>query len=240
MKEAKNTRYIPEDILRALIARSGGYCQNPKCNCNLFPFMADGTYKNIKEAAHIIPFSSDGPRGSEKRLDTSDDFLNIILLCPTCHTLIDKFPERYPASMLREWKENHETRLKQCFSTPVFKDKKDLRQVILPIFTENKALWVTYGPSSLSKDSILTDAAEMWNQAVLKTILPNNRTLLAILRANSHLLTKKEIELVEQFAIHKDGLEYNYLSGDKNSSVPRFPIEVTLIGKEEDHARYES
>ena len=80
----------------------------------------------------------------------------------------------------------------------------------------------------------------MWKQAVLKTILPNNRRLLAILRINTHLLTEKELELVEQFAIHKGGLEYNYLSGDKNSSVPRFPIELTFIGKEDDHARSES
>ena len=100
MKEASSTRHIPEDILRALIARSGGYCQNPECNCDLFPFLADGTYKSIKEAAHIIPFSSKGPRGSEKRPDISHDFSNIILLCPTCHTLVDKFLARYPTSML--------------------------------------------------------------------------------------------------------------------------------------------
>jgi hypothetical protein len=236
MTEASDTRHIPADTLRALIARSGGYCQNPKCNRDLFPFLADGTYKNIKEAAHIIPFSSEGPRGNEKRSDDPHNFANIILFCPTCHTLADKFPERYPAAMLREWKTNHEHRLCQCFGAPTFKSRRDLRQAILPLFRENKMCWTTYGPECSLKDSLLTDAQEMWTQAVLKTILPNNRRLLAILRANTHLLTEQDLDLVEQFAIHKDGLEYNYLSGDKNSSVPRFPTNLTCIGKEEDHA----
>jgi len=236
MIKASDIRHIPTDILRALIARSGGYCQNPECNCDLFPFLADDTYGNIKEAAHIIPLSPDGPRGAEVYPKDQNNFYNIILLCPTCHTLADKFPDRYPAAMLREWKSKHEQRLHQCFAAPSFKSREDLRKVITPLLRENKMCWSTYGPKCPLKDSLLTDAPYMWKEAIFKTILPNNRRLLAILRANKSLLDEHELDLVEQFAIHKDGLEYNHLSGDKNSSVPMFPTELTRIGEKEGHA----
>lgn len=233
---ASDTRHIPVDTLRALIARSAGYCQNPECNRDLFPFLADGTYRNIKESAHIIPFSLNGPRGAEERPENPHKFNNIILLCPTCHKLADTFPERYPVAMLREWKAKHEQRLLQCFDAPSFKSRECLRKAILPLLRENKKYWSTYGPECPLKDSLLTDAVDMWREAVLKTILPNNRRLLAIFRANTNLLNERELDIVEQFAIHKDGLEYNHLSVDKNSSVPIFPTELTCIGEEESHA----
>jgi len=236
MMGASDTRHIPVDTLRALIARSAGYCQSPECNRDLFPFLADGTYRNIKESAHIIPFSLNGPRGTEERPEDPHNFNNIILLCPTCHKLADTFSERYPAPMLREWKAKHEQRLLQCFDAPSFKSRECLRKAILPLLRENKKCWSTYGPECTLKDSLLTDAVDMWREAVLKTILPNNRRLLAIFRANTNLLNERELDLVEQFAIHKDGLEYNHLSGDKNSSVPMFPTELTCIGEEENHA----
>ncbi|MCB9551939.1 MAG: hypothetical protein H6705_08655 [Myxococcales bacterium] len=37
-----------------------------------------------------------------------DEADNLILLCPTHHTLIDKVPEQYPAELLRRWKAEHE------------------------------------------------------------------------------------------------------------------------------------
>lgn len=236
MKNTYDNRHISTDILRALIARSGGYCQNPECNCDLFPFLTDGVYKNIKEAAHIIPFSPDGPRGSEDHLKDPHVFNNIILLCPKCHRLADTFPERYPAAMLREWKANHEQRLRRCFTSPLFNSREKLRKAILPLLRENKMCWSTYGPECSKDNSLLTDAPDMWRKTVLKTILPNNRRLLAILRANADLLNEHELNLVEQFAVHKEGFEYNHLSGDKNSSVPMFPSGLIDIGKEEDNA----
>jgi hypothetical protein len=236
MPDASDSRHIRADTLRALIARSGGYCQNPGCNCDLFPFLAAGKYKNIKEAAHIISFSEDGPRGAEERIADVHDFSNIILLCPTCHTLADTFPESYPAAQLHEWKAKHEERLRQCFGVPSFSSMADLRKAILPLLRENKTCWATYGPECSLNDSLLTDAPDMWKEVVLKTILPNNRRLLAILRANSGLLDEHEADIVEQFAVHKEGFEYNHLSGDKNSSVPEFPKELTYMGEKENNA----
>jgi hypothetical protein len=236
MTGARDTRHIPADTLRALIARSGGYCQNPECNCDLFPFLSDGTYKNIKEAAHIMPFSPDGPRGGENRTTDAHGFNNIILLCPTCHRLADTFPGRYPAALLREWKAKHEERLCQCFGVPILTSRADLRKAILPLLRENETCWATYGPECPLKDSLLSDAPDMWREVILKTILPNNRRLLAILRANTSVLTDHEVHVVEQFSIHKNGFEYNHLSGDKNSSVPQFPKELTRVGEEENNA----
>src|SRR5580692_11466515 len=122
-----DSRHISEKTMRALLARSGGYCQNPSCVANdLFPYLADGSYKSIKDAAHIIPFSDDGPRSEEVRIAYIHDFTNIILLCPTCHRTVDTYKEKFPADLLREWKTSHQARLEKCFAVPVFKTREKL------------------------------------------------------------------------------------------------------------------
>ena len=43
---------------------------------------------------------------------------NLIVLCPTHHTLVDSQPETYPTDLLREWKQTHETAVvKKSLST---------------------------------------------------------------------------------------------------------------------------
>ena len=37
-----------------------------------------------------------------------DSYTNHILLCSTCHTVIDKTPADHPPQVLREWKQRHE------------------------------------------------------------------------------------------------------------------------------------
>ena len=63
----------------------------------------------IGEIAHIIGSSEDGPRGDGNfPKEKLDDYENLILLCPTCHKKIDKQPNSYSPSDLREIKINHE------------------------------------------------------------------------------------------------------------------------------------
>ena len=70
-----------------LFADSGGYCQNPNCNVNLFLNIGEADF-HIAEMAHIISAGDLGPRSKNLTKEQKGEFLNLILLCPNCHTKI--------------------------------------------------------------------------------------------------------------------------------------------------------
>jgi hypothetical protein len=70
---------------------------------------------DIKEYAHIIADSEDGTRGCAASAKYAGDINNIILLCPTCHTRVDKdkVPEYYTVEKLHSIKDCHEQRVRE-------------------------------------------------------------------------------------------------------------------------------
>lgn len=218
---------------RILYFQSGGYCQNPSCNCELFKFFESGKVTDIEELAHIIAQKGDGPRGNdEKALSERDLIDNIILLCPSCHTIIDKNPEEYSKEALFRWKSEHTNTIAACFKVPIYKNRKELRVVIQNILRRNKTIFETYGPFSAESKNLLTDSNEVWNRKCIDTIIPNNRKIIQLLNKNEYLLYDCEKDIVEQFIIHAEAFEYNKFSGDKNSSAPVFPVEINDILRE--------
>lgn len=106
-------------VKRKLWASSGGFCGKPDCHSDLFPFFESGKITNIEELAHIIGQKEKGPRGNNPLpLDERDEFENIILLCPTCHTIVDKNPELFPNETIKQWKSNHEKSIADIFQVP--------------------------------------------------------------------------------------------------------------------------
>jgi hypothetical protein len=71
-----------------------------------------GSSSVIGEEAHIVARERKGPRGdSPLNEDQRDEYSNLILLCPTDHTTIDKIPagvEQYPIELLLKIKQDHE------------------------------------------------------------------------------------------------------------------------------------
>jgi len=65
--------------------------------------------KNVRtdEYAHIIADSPDGPRGDETSRSRAKDITNILLLCPNCHSIIDKEIKSFPAKRLQELRRSH-------------------------------------------------------------------------------------------------------------------------------------
>jgi hypothetical protein len=66
----------------------------------------------IGEEAHIVARNLNGPRG-ESRLSSEqrDSYSNLILLCPTHHSIVDDLPNgpiEYPAERLQQIKASHE------------------------------------------------------------------------------------------------------------------------------------
>ena len=90
-----------------LWGRSGGLCA--MCRTEITTDGSDGHARPIGEQAHIVAQRPKGPRGDVDLPEGEGDRGgNLILLCPTCHTEVDKDPGAWPPERLREVKEAHE------------------------------------------------------------------------------------------------------------------------------------
>ena len=119
-----------------LYALSGNQCAHPECNESLIEDATSESGAHSKGViCHIFAVSKDGPRGraglTETQLNSLD---NLILLCRNHHTVVDGQHESYPASLLKKWKDDHETRLKQLrASKNLEKMRSDRRSAVYQI-----------------------------------------------------------------------------------------------------------
>src|SRR5690242_19998701 len=94
--------------IKQLFALSGNICANPECT-NL---LTKGDTV-LGEICHIEAAEPDGPRYNSKSNDEyRRSFENLMLLCTTCHTIIDRNEDLYPVEQLRIWKAEHERKFK--------------------------------------------------------------------------------------------------------------------------------
>lgn len=103
-------RYYKEKDLKRLIAKAGGRCSY-RHNGEICKRLLVHNNSVIGEIAHIIAVSEKGPR-YDKSYDFSkaNTYENLIWMCPTHHTIIDKMDDvgEYPVSVLLKMKEDHE------------------------------------------------------------------------------------------------------------------------------------
>ena len=101
-----------------LFSDSAGHCNRPECRKPLFSEEGQGDY-NIGELAHILAAQDGGPRPEpELAQEHRASYSNLILLCPTCHTMIDKCPDEFPDTLLRDWKLRHKARITEAIGVP--------------------------------------------------------------------------------------------------------------------------
>jgi len=211
-------------VRRKLWASSGGFCGKPDCHADLFPFFESGEITSIEELAHIIGQKKKGPRGDNPLpISERDEFENIILLCPTCHTIIDKNPKLYPDDTVKQWKADHEKSIANIFQVPKFESREDVKKYLRPKLAENKTIFDKYGPHSENAINEQMATELMWEKLAIQKILPNNRKIEAVVDQNQDLLEANEFRLFIEFKLHREGFEYNKISGDVNSTVPTFP-----------------
>jgi len=101
---------IPETEIKILFAKSGNLCAFPSCQTPIIANEGDED-KPLAEMAHIIAYQDNGPR-SDPNIPVSErnKASNLILFCPTHHTIVDKFEFQYNVHVLREMKRLHEAR----------------------------------------------------------------------------------------------------------------------------------
>jgi hypothetical protein len=224
---------LTEATKRQLLAESAGYCANPECHAELIRVTNAGGSVTVADMAHIIASSVSGPRGDPASpASTRADPVNLLVLCPSCHRLVDAAPDQFPAHMLQRWKAEHREQIRRIMSVPRVDSREELRELLEPLLNKNKAVHQQYGPESYHAPTSEWDAAEMWKREVKETIIPNNRRLAALLDRNAHLLTDEERTVVLEFQAHIVGLEYNHLSGDRNAAAPRFPPAMERMSRD--------
>lgn len=107
---ANNPRKYKPSTVRRLDTLSGTQCAAPYCQNVLIA--RDGE-TIISKICHIEAAKKYGPRyNSDMTVDDRRHYNNLILLCDACHRIIDNIEneDKYPVSLLKEWKETHETK----------------------------------------------------------------------------------------------------------------------------------
>jgi len=103
-------RRSPSDrSIKILYASSGGLCAYPGCRT---PLVVPQSRALLGEICHIHAASPGGPRFDPTQSDDMrNEADNLIILCPTHHSLVDQDPETYTAQSLLSMKQQHESRV---------------------------------------------------------------------------------------------------------------------------------
>ena len=136
-------RYYTAKTIKILFGLSGNRCAFPHCSQSLIAGSSqDEDVAVLGEMCHIIAASAGGPRGQKASTKSDNSVGNLILLCPTHHSLVDAQPERYPAETLRSWKAEIEQRGRtssgaaMSSSAPSFRNPK----VLAPLASQLESL----------------------------------------------------------------------------------------------------
>lgn len=99
---------------KVLWSRSGNICAFPGCRQELTETVSSYSSEIvIGEEAHIVAIMPDGPRGlAMLQLTGLDSYENLILLCPTHHSIVDAQPQIYTVESLLDMKRAHEMRIR--------------------------------------------------------------------------------------------------------------------------------
>lgn len=212
---------------KILWGRAGGRCSMPGCNEDLTILLSSGNYV-VGEMAHVIGNKPTAARGTaEGGPDTYD---NLILLCPTHHTHIDKAPEgTYTIEMLHEWKRIHEAEISTAGKATKFENFDQLRLAVARLLASNKAIYDSYGPySEIAQTDPSSNAFLIWELRRIDRILPNNRKILNIIDFNEDLISDSSIiSTIEKFRVHVESYEKHVYQ--RLDSYQLFPKEFSEV-----------
>lgn len=135
---------------KILWAKAGNKCS--MCDTDLTMKAESGKDIVVGEEAHIISERINGPR--HKNLENYDTYDNLILLCPTHHSIIDKNSEDYSVEKLISIKEGHEKKINERTSPSKLNFKwtiyTDQNIKLKPILTGSELIDIVYGSESHS------------------------------------------------------------------------------------------
>jgi hypothetical protein len=218
---------VSEADIKLLWGRAAGMCSRPGCNTDLTRLTEGGRNYNIGEMAHVIAQSSSGPRAAG--VAGNDTYDNLLLLCPTCHREIDKAPgDLFTEATLHEWKRTHEDRIRVLGLEVPFASFAELKQAVGILLNENYQIWKTMGPNSeVAKRAPLSNAHRLWELRRIDRIVPNNRRIINMVRANLKLLDKEQADAFAEFINHAESYEEHVY--DRRDSYSLFPASFKKV-----------
>jgi hypothetical protein len=179
--------------------------------------------------AHVISAADQGPRSnSALTREERGSYQNLLLLCPICHTIIDKAESKYPKQLILQWKNSHREKIAALFGIQRFESREAARTAILPILAENRTIFTQYGPGTDERFNPESSMPAQWLRKIRVKIIPNNRRLLAMFDANTNLLSQAEAAIVELFRQHVDDFEAKHL-GESEANGSQFPTAMDYI-----------
>lgn len=221
--------------VKILWSASGGRCAFDGCWERLCYQDAEGVAPfTLGEMAHICGEKPGSNRYSTCQTATErNDYTNLILLCPTHHTLIDRKENetKYTVTILHAMKARHEARVLARLDQGIIATKFDIAQAILPLLEENKQAWSCYGPhSEIARSQPYNEAAKaVWTSERLATIVPNNRKIAELLQAHQALFNSEELTIITTFLLHVRSYEKWVQDSIPYSTVKRFPVEFDRL-----------
>lgn len=222
-----------QEVRLQLFADSAGHCQKPDCLKYLFIDIGEKDL-NVAEVAHICAAADGGPRANSK-MSAADrgSYENLVLLCPTCHTIVDKAPDKFSDEELRLWKSTHRDRIKEVFQFVEYSTRSQVRKKIEPLLAQNLEIFNSCGPSDIHVENPESPFAPVWKKKLLTQILPNNRAILMTLDANRGHLSADELSTLEKYRQHVIDLECKHIGDGVKTVSARFPAKMNQILEDE-------
>ena len=168
------------------------------------------------------------------RVRARSEFDNLILLCPSCHTIVDKREADYPPPT--QYARGNQNTAIRSTKYSVF-DTSNLEEKLVnqsdQLLVQNRVTWERFGPDNDYRFDPESQYAALWRRYALRTIVPNNRLILRILKRNIHLLVSEERSVLAEFRLHVSDFEARHVSLEPVSVGIRFPSKMNSILKEE-------
>ncbi|CAC9960454.1 hypothetical protein [uncultured Gammaproteobacteria bacterium] len=230
---------ITSKSIKLLWSNAAGICSFTGCSEKLtVGEAADVAPYTLGEMAHIK-----GNKAGSNRYDESqpaverDSYENLILLCPTHHTIIDKVENEadYPVVYLHEMKVEHEAFISNRLGEDKFENIEKLKDQLFIYMTENHQAWEQYGPLSENarRNPNNDQVFALWTSSRLSTIVPNNREIAKLLQENRNLFSRREQIIVSKFITHVESYEKWVSDEIPYQAVLRFPRDFNelIIGE---------
>ncbi len=222
---------IAKETQLRLFSEAAAHCQRPECLQPIFPPEMGGD-RHIAEMAHVIPHGENGPRHEERPAGDFDvdSFDNLILLCPSCHTIIDKDPSSYSRSTLLGWKSGHLAALASRQGICAYDRRDQARDAVTAAMMDNYAVWKELAPSEGSEFEYdpESESTQRWTRRMRSTIIPNSFRILGVISSNRHHLTTSEKHSFAIYQEHVRGLVERHICGNPGGGI-RFPDEINRI-----------
>jgi hypothetical protein len=155
---------IPDRVRKVLWGKAGNRCS--RCRKVLVQPGETSGHAVVGEECHIIAPRRGGPRGHFETLGDLDGYANLILLCPSDHTLIDQLHEDWPPSRLHALKAEHGAWVDRRLSPPEPEPKSGVHRerpgALVDITNAAELVGIAMGveESSLNHEE-LTDEADV-------------------------------------------------------------------------------